>query len=51
MLELNRLAGEQQALLPEALVPSLAIGMEGLAEMGKEVEDELDDDDEDDEVR
>lgn len=48
MSELNRMAGEQQSRLPEALVPSLVIGMEGLAEMGKEVEDELDEDDEDD---
>ncbi|XP_022663372.1 RNA polymerase II subunit A C-terminal domain phosphatase-like isoform X2 [Varroa jacobsoni] len=48
MSELDRLAGEQQAVLPESFVPSLAIGLEGLAEMGKEVDDELDDDDDDD---
>ena len=38
----------QRNVLPEALVPSLAIGSDALAEMDKEVDDELSDDDEDD---
>ena len=38
----------QRRVMPEALVPSLAIGLDALAEMKRDVDDELDEDDDDD---
>lgn len=38
----------QRKVLPEALVPSLVIGQDALAEMRQDVDDELSDDDDDD---